>query len=91
MANSYVTGTLVRLSAVFQQAGANVDPGLVVAQLKDPSGTLTALTTLRDGVGLYHADFTPSLAGVHYYRFTGSQGVTVANESAFVVSAAKVS
>jgi hypothetical protein len=88
--NSYLPGTLVRMSATFEVGTTATDPGTVAASLKDPSGALTVLTAVRDGVGLYHADFTPTLPGVHYYRFTGVQGLTAAGESAFVVLPSRV-
>ena len=86
MANKYTKGTLVRMQASFSVVGGSAsDPTTVAASVKDPTGALSSPQVVRDGIGAYHADFTPSLPGVHYYRFTGTGGLTVAAEGAFVV------
>lgn len=88
--NTYTIGTLVQMTATFSVGGTNTDPGVVSAEIKDPSGAVTALTPIKDAVGVYHTDYTTSLPGVHYYRFAGSSGVTAAGESAFVVAPSNV-
>lgn len=86
MANKYNIGTLVQLNVEFQNAsGVDTDPGAVVATVKDPSGAESTPTPVKDSTGKYHITFLTALAGVHYYGFSGSGGLTVAGQSAFVV------
>ena len=84
MANAYTLGTLVRCTATFSFGGSNIDPTAVTATLKDPSGVETSPAVVHDATGAYHFDFTPTLPGVHYYRFNGTGTVIVAAENAFV-------
>lgn len=89
--NAYILGTTVRLSSTISANGANTSPTSLTAVVRDPSGATTALTPTNDGTGLYHADFTPTVAGVHIFRyvatgFPGAASASVASESPFYVS-----
>lgn len=86
MANKYNIGTLVQMNVEFQNAaGVDTDPGAVVATVKDPAGVETNPAVSKDATGKYHISFLTVLAGVHYYGFSGSGGLTVAGQGAFVV------
>lgn len=54
--NTYVSGTLVRSSAVFTDlTGTPTDPGAVTVQVQGPTGLTTPAAT-KDSVGHYHLD-----------------------------------
>ena len=95
MANTYDIGDLVRITSAFTtQAGTAVDPSTVTARVKDPSGTTTVFTypasVAKDATGDYHADFVPTLAGVHYYRWEGTGSAVAASEAFFYVQASNI-
>ena len=95
MANTYDIGDLVRITSAFTtQAGTAVDPSTVTARVKDPSGTTTVFTypatVTKDSTGNFHADFVPTLAGVHYYRWEGTGAAVAASESFFYVAQSSV-
>lgn len=88
--NAYDTGTLVRLTATFTVNGVDTDPTTVTGSVRAPDGTSTPLTVAKDSVGVYHADFTASVAGLHWYRFAGTGTVVAAEEKTFYVEASNV-
>jgi hypothetical protein len=93
--NTYDIGDLVRIASAFTtHAGAAVDPTAVTARVKDPSGTVTVFTypatVAKDATGSYHADFVPTLPGVHHYRWEGTGAAVAASESFFYVQASAV-
>lgn len=96
MLNEYTLGSTVRLSFSFSVDGVGTNPGTVTLEVRSPDGTITNPAVVSDGGGHYHADFTPTVSGVHFYYSTGSNFVglpaasTVANEVAFYVADSKV-
>lgn len=46
---------------------------------------LTDVEMTRDGVGLYHCDYTPTVKGVYWYRFSCTGTVEDAAEATFSV------
>ena len=91
MANEYQVGDLVRVTGTWTDAtGAVTDPTTVLAQHKDPSGNVTALTVgggiTKSGTGIYYYDIDVDEDGTWLYRFYGqggSGGSLGANESFF--------
>lgn len=45
---------------------------------------------VKDGVGLYHCDWTPATAGVYWYRFSCTGMVEDAAEATFTVTGSQV-
>lgn len=71
-----------------------VDPGTVSAKVRDPLDNVDQYDYLgspsgelvRDGVGEYHLDLTPELAGTWFYRFWGTGDGQSADEDKFKVA-----
>lgn len=74
---SYTVGTTLQLSATFRRVSDNslYDPTTVTCQILLPDNTTTAPSVTRVSVGLYTADYAPSLNGLHNYEFTGTGAV----------------
>ena len=91
MANVYDIGDIVRVSVEFKNlTGTLTDPTTVTLKYRDPTGTLTDWTVtageiVKDGVGLYHADVSPTAAGIWAYRFVGVGTLQAAEEGTFLV------
>lgn len=86
---TYILGNVLRLSAAFTNAaGAPADPTSTDVAITQPDGVATSATLVKDSVGNYHADFTPTQAGLHIYRITGTGVVAAANEQSFIVQTA---
>ena len=91
MANVYDIGDIVRVSVEFKNlTGTLTDPTTVTLKYRDPSGVLTDWTVtageiVKDGVGLYHADVSPTVAGIWAYRFVGVGTLQAAEEGTFLV------
>lgn len=82
----YTVGTLVELAVLFKdEDGQPADPTAVTGEIIPPPGTgdPEALNVVRRGVGDYYALYTPTLNGLHLYRFAGTGDVEAASESAF--------
>jgi len=92
MANFYEVGDLVRASAAFTNAaGTAIDPTVVIAKYKDPSGNVTSLTYGVDGTlvkastGNYYTDINADETGRWYYRFYSTGTGQAADEEEFNV------
>lgn len=93
--NQYMLGTTVRLSLTFTENGAGNNPTTSSLEVRAPDGTTTNPALSSDGAGVYHSDYTPTQAGVHYYYatgtgFTGLPSAAVAQESSFFITDSKV-
>lgn len=87
MANSYVCGSLVRLSVAFSDAeGKATDPTEITLQVKGPDGTVTTYThgvdaeVEKDEAGQYHLDLEITASGPWHYRWAGTGACTAAGE-----------
>ena len=92
MATDYDIGDLVRLSATFTNtAGAVTDPTATTCSIRVPSGTVTTHTygvsadLVRDSTGLFHLDYSPTVEGIHNYRFVGTGACQTAEEKPFYI------
>lgn len=83
--NNYNQNTLVRCSVTFTDAsnGVAADPTAVTVAVTDPNGASTAPAAVKDGVGLYHVDVTPTVQGIWTYGFTGTGAVVAYGEGQF--------
>ena len=93
--NQYMLGATVRLSLTFTENGAGDNPTTQTLEVRAPDGTTTNPALISDGAGVYHADFTPTQPGIHYYYgtgtgFTGLPSASAAQESSFFVTDSKV-
>lgn len=85
--NSYFIGQAVELRVEFRDADdALADPTTVTAKVRDPAGTVTALSHSHDDTGLYSASVTVDAPGVWWYRFAGTGDVIAAAEAEFEVA-----
>lgn len=80
-------GAVRRLTTEVRSGGDLVDPAAIAVSVRLPDATIEGpFTPVRDGVGLYHYDYTPTLAGRHVVRWvTGTP--TGADEEPFDVAA----
>lgn len=88
MANNYMVGQAVRLSAVFSNsAGTAADPTTITCKVRNPAGTIASYTPTKDSTGNYHYDVTIASDGngEWLFRFEGTGAVTAAEESSFWV------
>lgn len=81
MANVYLIGNRVRLSAAFTDInGTASDPTVASLTVKAPDGTTTTPSPTKDSVGNYHADIDVGMAGPWAYRWAGSGALVAAAE-----------
>ena len=77
--NSYHVDDIVRLSARFELSNTLTDPVTVTLKITPPSSVASWLSpVIKDSVGLYHYDYTPTVPGTYKYRFYGA-GTVEAN------------
>lgn len=94
---SYTIGNGVRLSAQFYNGTTLTDPTEVRCRIIDPTGAETVriwpsgVGITRDATGTFHADVTPTIAGIWHYRWQSSGQLDAANEGAFTVPASPFS
>jgi hypothetical protein len=87
VANAYTPNQPVRVSVAFTVNGTPADPTTVTLQVKDPTKTMTSYTyalaqVVKDSVGNYHYDVTPTVSGTWFYGWT-STGTAAADAEAF--------
>lgn len=92
--NVYDIGDVVRISATLTQDDVAVDPGGLSVVIRRPDGVKirkvygTDVEVERTAAGAYRIDFTPTLAGPHWYRWTSTGTAAAAGEDRFVVNPA---
>jgi hypothetical protein len=70
-----VIGAPVHLTTSFYDSSTPpvpVDPAAVTVTITLPDGTSVNPAAVKDSTGFYHYDFTPTLAGIHQFYFTGT-------------------
>jgi uncharacterized protein YfaS (alpha-2-macroglobulin family) len=90
---AYLVGAVPTLSAAFTRRsnGNAVDPTTVTFNIRQPDETYIEYVysvdaeLIRDGVGLYHVDFTVDQAGEYCYGFVGAGDVNALAEKTFEV------
>ena len=86
---AYILGQVVHLTATFRDStGVLIDPTTPVVNITIPAGTTSALTAVRDSVGLFHYDYTPATTGIYTWWFSGTGVAQPATE--FTVTPAGV-
>jgi hypothetical protein len=79
-------GQMIRLTfTVRDVAGALADTNAVAKVESHATSTVTTVTLTHDSVGIYHGDFTPTEAGAHEVRFTGTGAIVTAYQDTFTV------
>ncbi|WP_433252871.1 hypothetical protein ACQPYK_08580 [Streptosporangium sp. CA-135522] len=82
----YAFGAAARLSTEVRSGGQLITPASITLMILLPDGTITApVTPISDGLGLYHYDYTPTLAGRHVARWV-TAGPVGADEEPFDVA-----
>lgn len=92
--NTYVKGSLVRVSGTFtDEAGAVLDPTAISVSVLKPGAVLPTVKTygadsevVKDATGQYHIDVNADTSGVWRYRWQSTGTGQAANESAFEVA-----
>jgi hypothetical protein len=95
--NVHDIGDLVRITGTLETAdGTNVDPTTLVCKVENAAGTVTTYTygvdafPVRTEAGVYYVDYTPTVPGSHYYKFTSTGTGQAADEGRFVVRPSEV-
>ncbi len=92
MANTYDIGDVVRITGTFTQSGSALDPTTVSAVVRRPDGIkqtfvyLTDAEVVRTAQGVYRLDYTPTMAGPHWYRWISTGTGQAAGEQSFIVA-----
>lgn len=76
---SYVVGSPRRFFCTFANLSGYVDPTTIVAEVLSPAGAVvntytygTGSAIVRDGVGQYHVDITPTTWGAWKIKWTST-------------------
>ncbi len=87
MNSLYDPGTEIRLSCRFEREGSLKDPTSVTCKVRAPDGQTTTYTypndIVRDDVGRYHLDLTPTYAGIWTVKWIAIGEVTATTEHTF--------
>lgn len=78
-------GSVVPLTFTTSVDGTATDPTSISLLVRDPTGATTNFTPLRDDVGSYHYDFTPTLPGQFLYRWVATGVAAGALDGSFLV------
>ena len=87
----YDIGKQVTVSATFRAAatppavGALTDPTTVVAKVRKPDGTVTALTVAHPSLGVFTATVTIDQSGAWTFRFEGTGALVSSVEQTVTV------
>ena len=78
--NCYQVQTTIQLNVTFFNTALNApaDPTAVALFVEDPTGIVTEIPTgqiSRSGVGVYSADFLPTMLGQWTYKWQGTGNV----------------
>ncbi len=87
MINKYLLGNIIRLSVTFydKQTNAIVDPTTTKLEVRKPDNTIETITLDKDGIGIYHYDYTPNQYGMYYYNFESFGYAESANQGQFII------
>lgn len=89
-----LVGSAVRISAkvynATQAPAVLADPTDLTLKLKDGQGAITTYLfslgqVVRDGIGLYHVDFTTAVTGLHVAHWVASGVIARVDETTFNV------
>jgi hypothetical protein len=89
--NVYDLGDKIRLRANFNDTVQDVDPAQVTFAVKTPLGTVqtyqynVGTDVVRDAMGNYYVDYTPTVEGTYYYRAAGMVSHQGAAENYFII------
>ncbi|MER7212454.1 hypothetical protein ABT340_35825 [Streptosporangium sp. NPDC000239] len=83
---TYAFGAAVRLTQEVRVGGVLTTPASIALSVMLPDGTVTPLSPVADGVGLYHYDYAPTQAGQHIARWV-TTGPAGSDEETFDVAA----
>lgn len=85
--NLYTAGTLIRMTAeVTDTATGNLVDTAMTCSVLPPNGSPESVAVTRDSLGRYHADYTPSVRGLHRYEFVGTTPAAVVRQGQFLVN-----
>lgn len=89
----YDIGDVVRLETTTKVGNVLTDATTVTLTVRDPAGvdvvrTLAGGTVVRDSVGAYHAEMSPTTDGTYLYRWVTTGTAAGAEEGSFQVSKA---
>lgn len=88
---TYVIGSMPRLSVSFAVGGVATDPTTVTFKIQVPAGTVTTYLygtdaqLVKSGTGAYYVDWTTAAEGIHVWRMAGTGACVAADEQLFAV------
>lgn len=88
----YQLGDVIKLSANFQNNSVDVDPSAVTLKVKSPVGTISSYVygtdseLVKDSVGDYSLNYTPSLEGRYAFRWVSTGTNAGADEGFFDIA-----
>jgi hypothetical protein len=84
--NSYILGSVIRLSATVKNlAGTAVDAAAVAITIKPQGGVAAApVTPAHDGTGLYHTDWEPTASGTYGVRLVTTNPDSAAESTIYI-------
>lgn len=83
-------GDDVVLTLKFTRTGAATDPTTQTCVVRDPAGNDTTVTLTRTSTGTFTGIFTPTVAGQHWCRGSGTGTAKAATEITFHVREQRV-
>lgn len=80
-------GEGTKITGTFKDTdGTIVDPTTpVTIVVKDQADNLTEITATKDDTGVFSGDYTPSVAGIHYYTFYSNDNPPAIDQGNFLV------
>ncbi len=76
---SYPIGTQITLQGTFKDIAGNlIDPTTVTCVVRTPDREEVSPSVTHASLGVYTANFTPSIIGGHSYKFQGTGNCQVA-------------
>lgn len=87
--NSYVVGSLSRITAVITDLNGNpVNPTILLLTIQHPNSTITDISgsIVNDSTGNYHADYLTSEIGLHTFEWEASGNATINQLGQFYVT-----
>ena len=95
MANAYIIGNIIKVSAAFTVSGTATDPTTVTCRVKDPIGNTTVYTfaggtVTKDSTGNYHVNVTMDIAGNYYIRWEGTGTAAADAEETVMITPSNV-
>jgi hypothetical protein len=78
-------GDAVVLRATFSVTNTLTNPASVIIRVRPPSGAESNVSTTNPSPGVYQGIYTPTQAGTHWWKATGTSPAQAVQEKTFEV------